>query len=330
MSEPVAENNLNDPVTQHMRVKIAPLHNHQTVGEALAALRASPPPARIVYFYVVDENGRLVGVIPSRLLLLSSPEAKIDDIMIRSVVAIPAEATVLDACEFFVFHRFLAFPVIDQERRLVGIIDVELYTDEMRDLSGGLDDDLFQLIGVHLTRAKQLNPLAMFRTRFPWLICNVLGGIAAAVISGIYENQLHENVALALFIPVVLALAESVSIQSVSLAVQLMRSKKRPTLPSILQKLHREGLVGALLGVASGAIVGSAVYWWRRDFRLAMCVLDAIAVGVTVSAVLGMVVPNLLRRFKLDPQVAAGPMVLAITDVITLLSYFTVARWLLG
>jgi magnesium transporter len=114
MSAPVAEINLNDPVAQHMRVDIARLHIHQTVGEALAALRAAPPAARIVYFYVVDQDDRLHGVIPARSLLLSPPEARLDDIMIRAVIAVPADATVLDACEFFVLHRFLAFPVIDR------------------------------------------------------------------------------------------------------------------------------------------------------------------------------------------------------------------------
>jgi magnesium transporter len=329
MSAPVAEINLNDPVAQHMRVDIARLHIHQTVGEALAALRAAPPAARIVYFYVVDQDDRLHGVIPARSLLLSPPEARLDDIMIRAVIAVPADATVLDACEFFVLHRFLAFPVIDRQRRLVGSIDVELYTDELRDLGGGLDDDLFQLVGVHLVRARQHNPLASFRMRFPWLLCNIAGGIAAALLCGFFEHQLKETVALALFIPVVLALAESVSIQSVSLAVQLIRAK-RPSWKAIFQKLHRELLVGALLGAASGAVVGLAIFAWRGDFRLAVCVLDAIAAGVTVAAVLGMIVPNLLRHFKLDPQVAAGPVVLAVTDVVTLLCYFSVARWLLG
>ena len=74
---------------------------------------------------------RLKGVIPSRSLLLSPPEARIADIMLREVVAIPAGATVLDACEFFVLHRFLAFPVVDDHRRLIGSIDIELYTDEL-------------------------------------------------------------------------------------------------------------------------------------------------------------------------------------------------------
>ena len=142
-----------------MRTELARLRVDHTVGEALAALRQSPPPARIVYFYVVDDDDRLKGVIPARGLLLSPPETPIADIMLRSVIAIPSEATVLDACEFFVLHRFLAFPVVDAERRLIGAIDVELYTDELRDLGGGLNDDLFQLIGVHLAWARATQPV---------------------------------------------------------------------------------------------------------------------------------------------------------------------------
>mgnify|MGYP000883458190 CR=1 FL=1 len=329
MTGAVAETNLNDSVVEHMRTELARLHVDHTVGEALEALRRSPPPARIVYFYVVDDEERLKGVIPSRSLLLSPPAARIADIMLKEVVAIPSGATVLDACEFFVLHRFLAFPVIDAQRRLVGAIDVELYTDELRDLGGGPNDDLFQLVGVHLTTARQSNPVLAFRTRFPWLMCNIAGGIAAALLSGVFEEELRNAVALALFIPVVLAISESVSIQSISITLEMLHGKP-PTWRSIGQKLYREFLIGAMLGIASGMVVALAALAWLGQLIVALCILNGIVAGVAVAAVLGAVMPNVLRRLRLDPQVAAGPMVLAASDLITLLSYFTVARWLLG
>lgn len=329
MVAPVTEINLSDPVVEHMRTELARLRVDHTVGEALETIRQSPPPVRIVYFYVVDQDGRLKGVIPSRSLLLSPPETRIADIMLKSVIAIPAGATVLDACEFFVLHRFLAFPVIDAERRLIGAIDVELYTDELRDLGGGLSDDLFQLIGVHLTRARQLTPLSAFRSRFPWLMCNVTGGIAAAFLSGFFQAEIERVVTLALFIPVVLALAESVSIQSISLTLQVLHGKP-PSWLLIFQKLNRELLVGLLLGGGSGLVVGMVALLWLDQMTVAICVLGGIVAGVASAAVLGAAVPNLLRRLKLDPQVAAGPVVLAVTDVITLVCYFNLARWLLN
>lgn len=325
----VHEMNLADPVAQHMRTDVARLRVDHTVGEALVALRQSAPPARIVYFYVVDDQGQLKGVIPSRALLLSPPETQIAELMIRSVIAIPEDATVLDACEFFVLHRFLAFPVVDDRRRLVGAIDVELYTDELRDLGGGLSDDLFQLIGVHLTWARHLNPLLAFRQRFPWLLCNITGGVAAAFLCGLFEADLNRVVALALFIPVVLALGESVSIQSISLTLQILHGKPA-TWSLIFQQLHREGVVGTLLGVGAGLCVGAVALVWLRQLPLAICVLGGIICGAASAAILGATIPNLLRHMKLDPQVAAGPIVLALTDVITLVCYFNLARSLLS
>jgi magnesium transporter len=335
VSLPVAEINLEAPVVEHMRADLARLRVGDTVGEALAGLRQSPPPSRIVYFYVVDDDECLKGVIGAKALLLSPPEAKVADIMLRQVIAVPAGATVLDACEFFVLHRFLAFPVVDAKRHLLGVIDVELYTDELHDLGkeDAPTDDLFQLIGVHLARARQRDPVGALRTRFPWLLCNITGGIAAALLCGFFqEHSFHDRLerfaALTLFIPVVLALAESVSIQSVSLAEQVLRGE-RLSWRLIVQKTRLEFMVGVLLGGAAGLLVGLAALVWLHQLPLALCVLVGIAVGVTVAAVLGTIIPNILHRFKLNPQVAAGPVVLATTDVITLVCYFTAAKWML-
>ena len=138
----------------------------------------------------------------------------------------------LDACEFFILHRLLALPVVDEHRRILGIVDVELYTSELIDLdSPERSDDLFQLIGVHLAEARQLSPLAAFRSRFPWLLATVAGGILAAFLAGLFRAELEKAVALALFIPVVLALSESVSIQSVSLALQVLHGRQPTAKP---------------------------------------------------------------------------------------------------
>jgi magnesium transporter len=312
-----------------MRADTARLQVEHTVGEALAAIRQSPPPSRIVYFYVVDADERLQGVIPSRGLLLNPPETRIRDIMLRNVVALPASATVLDACEFFVLHRFLAFPVIDADRRLIGTIDVEVYTDELRGLGGGLDDDLFQLIGVHLARTRRFGLLNAFHSRFSWLMCNIAGGVACAFLCGLFQADLERTVALALFIPVVLSLGESVSIQSLSLSLQLLHGKA-PSWFLILQKLRRELSTGLMLGAASGFAVGAVALAWIGQWPLIFCLLGGITGGVACAAVLGALTPNVLHRLRLDPQVAAGPIALAVTDVLVLLCYFSLARWLLS
>jgi magnesium transporter len=322
--------NLNDPVTQHLHQDFAHVHADQTVAEALDWIRTHPPRGRIIYFYVVDGEGRLQGVVPTRRLVLSPRETPLADIMVRQVIALPAEATVLEACEFFIQHRLLAFPVVDDQRRLLGVVDMELYTDELSQLGeASAREDLFQLVGVHLANAQDSSALAAFRYRFPWLGCNLAAGILAAILSGVYQEELEKVVALAFFIPVVLNLAESVSSQSVSLALQMLHDRP-PTWKSMLAKLRGEFTTGLFLGLASGAIVGLVGLVWLRHGRMALCLLGGISGGVAGAAVLGLALPFILRLLRLEPRVAAGPVALAGADVITILLYLNLARWLLA
>jgi magnesium transporter len=268
------------PVTRYAHQDFTQVSLSHTVGEALDALRRQPPKGRIIYFYVVDTEGRLQGVVPTRRLILSPPDTPLAEIMVRQVVALSAEATVLEACEFFIQHRLLAFPVVDAERRLIGVVDMELYTDELSNLGDAKSrDDLFQLLGIHVARAQQDSPLLAFRNRFPWLGCNLVAGILAALLCGIYQGELNRVVALAFFIPVVLNLAESVSSQSVSLTLQILHGLA-PTRRSMLRKLWSELLTGLLLGLGSGAVVGIVAFLWLGQVRVLFCLLGGITGGV--------------------------------------------------
>jgi len=139
-----------EPVIAHARKDIPLLRAQTTVADALDQIRREGLGERIIYFYVIDEQERLVGVLPTRRLLTSSLEATLDTLMVRRVAAIPGTATVLEACEFFVLYKFFAFPVIDAERRVVGMVDVTLFTEELMGTepepatTGTRGDDLFE------------------------------------------------------------------------------------------------------------------------------------------------------------------------------------------
>jgi magnesium transporter len=320
---------LNDPVSRHLHRDYARILVSQTVGEALADLRQKPPPGRILYLYVVDDQGRLMGVVPTRRLLLGLPDQPVAEIMVREVVALPARTTVLEACEFFIQHRFLAFPVVDDERRMLGVVDVELYTSELAQLENGrVHDDLFQLLGVHARGARDGSPVGAFRRRFPWLGCNLAAGILAAFLASVYKEELDRVVALAFFIPVVLNLAESVSSQSVSLALQALHGRP-PSWADLPGKIANELATGLMLGLTAGSAVGLVGLAWLGHRRVALCLLGGIAGGVATAAICGMVLPFMLRSLRLEPRVAAGPIALAVADVITILLYLNLARWLL-
>ncbi|MEY4613068.1 MAG: Magnesium transporter MgtE [Planctomycetota bacterium] len=329
---------LDDLVEKHMHREVVSLKTGQTVAEALESIRGSPSfSSRIIYFYVVDHDGKLQGIMATRALLLSQPEKLIDDLMVRRPVAIPSFATIFDACEFFTMYKFLAFPVVNEKGTLVGMLDIRTYNAEMssmnEDLSKGIPkktyDDLFQLIGVHWEEAKTSGIWSGFSARFPWLVCNVLGGLVAAFLLGLFEYELEEFVVLALFIPVVLALAESVAIQSVSISLQSMHDDGL-TWKKLVAKLYREVFTGVILGIATALLVVVYSYLLYRELRLVGALLIGISGGVTCAAAAGQGVPSFLKILKMNPQVAAGPIALVCADMAALLFYLLSARFFFG
>ena len=318
-----------EPVLQHARDDFVRVLDTCTVADALEQVRHSRPAGRIVYFYVLDDDGRLKGVLPTRRLLLSEPDTPVKDIMVKEVIALPHQATLLDACEYFIFHRLLGLPIVDREGRMVGVVDVELYTDEISELARREEsDDVFQLIGVRLAEVQRASIPAVFGRRFPWLLCNIFGGLACALLGGQFESVLAKFVTLSLFIPVVLAIAESVSIQTLSLALQAHHGN-RFRWKDTLGALAREIPVGASLGLGAGVLVAGTALIWKGEAMVGLTILSAITLSVTTAAVLGLTVPTILLAAQRDPKLASGPIVLTLTDLATLLYYLGLATWLL-
>src|SRR5262249_6965072 len=124
-------------------------------------------------------------------------------------------------------------------------------------------------------------------------------------------------------------LAESVSSQSVSLALHLLHGQA-PRWRALWVRLGSELTTGLMLGLASGAVIGLVAIAWLGHVRLAVCLLGGIGGGVAAAAVAGLALPFVLRLFRLEPRVAAGPIALAAADVVTILLYLNLARWLLN
>jgi magnesium transporter len=330
MTTTLRQDELEKPVSQYMRRDYTALLGDQTVAAALEHLRSVQLAEKIIYFYVVDSERRLVGVVPTRRLLMSASDVRIGQIMVTNVISIPDTMTVLEACEFFVMHRLLAFPIVDGGNRLMGVVDVSLFTDEMFDVSEKQSaQDVFQLIGVRLAMGRRASPFVAFRERFPWLLCNIGGGIACAFLAGMYERFLDSVIVLALFIPVVLALAESVSVQSMTLTLQSLHGQ-RVSWRKTLRSVGTEFLTSMLLGCASGLVVGIVAWVWKRQPAVAAAIGLSICLAIITACLLGILLPTAVRALRGDPKIAAGPIVLATADVATLLFYFNLAGWILG
>jgi magnesium transporter len=336
MPEPSGIPDFNSAVVEHARKDFPLLGADMTIAEALERIRREGIGERVIYFFAVDSDKRLVGVLPTRRLLTATPESRLRDIMVRRVVAIPATATILDACEFFVLYKFFAFPVVDEQRRVVGVVDVSLFAEEILGereehprSAAPVRDDIFEALGFHLEQIRGASPWRVFRFRFPWLLVTVTAGTVCAILAGAFEATLARSLVVAFFLTMVLGLNESVSAQSMSVTIQMLRSAP-VTWSWFRTALRREFVTAVLIGLACGIIVAAIVLLWRHDLRGATAIGGSIALSLVTASLFGLGVPSLLHRFNLDPKIAAGPITLALADICALILYFTTARIVLS
>ena len=317
----------NAPALNYARKDFPLLEADASVQKALETIRREGIGERVIYFYVGDERERLIGVVPTRRLLTAAPATRLREIMVPRVIALPAEATVFEACEFFVLYKFLAFPLVDAERRIVGIVDTDIFMEsilESEERNEGVRDDFFEALGFHLAQVRGASPWRIFRYRFPWLLVTVAGGTVCALLAGFFEATLARSLIIAFFLIMVLGLNESVSAQSMSVTTQALRS-----VPVTWQwfkiAFQREIATALLLGLTCGTLVGIIVWIWRADGRSAFVIGGSIALSLMSACVIGLCVPSFLHRLKLDPKIAAGPVTLALADIFALVIYFTSA-----
>ena len=321
--------NLNRPVLEYAQRRVIALHQDQTIGEALAYLRGQNLGEKIVYFYVVDSDNRLVGVVPVRRLLMGHLDATVASIMVKRTVAVQATDTLLTASELLLKHRFMALPVVDDVKRLVGVVDITLFAEEDSSLARQHEiDSAFQLIGVHVSLGRNVSVWSSLRDRLPWLLANIGGGLICALILTAHESLIQVVTLLALFTPVVLAVAESVSMQSMTLTLQA--SHQRLSWENLIRLVRREFPSALGLGLCSAALVGVMAYLWKQNVEAAAAIGVGLLGSVVVACILGVVVPGTIKLFRADPKIASGPITLAVSDVVTMVLLFAFATNFIG
>jgi magnesium transporter len=306
------------------------LRKDWTIAQAMEYLRGRKIEQQIIYFYVLDEKGALCGVLPTRALLLAEPAARVQDQM-QPAVSLPQNASLEEAMEIFSIYRLLALPVVDEQNRLLGMIDVRLYAEEAVDLAqSDRMQDLFQLIGLSRQESRANSAWKSFRWRLPWLGFNLAGGLVCAAIAahlnGIPGKRL---LLLTMFIPLVLTLSESVSMQSMSLSLQFLHTRGVPW-KRVLRRGGLEWRTAGLLGLCLGLAATLLSMLWGGGHQPALVVGGSICLAIIGSATIGATMPVLLHLLRLDPRVASGPVALMVTDIITTAIYVGLATWLLA
>ncbi len=287
-----------------------------SAGRALEILRASQGGDGPSYIYIVDAGGRLAGVAPLRKLLMANPRHPVREVMVKDVVRLKAGMPKEEIVGLFNQYHFISFPVVDEKDRLVGIVTVD---DVMAAMRRAEETVIRGMTGVDPREALK-ETLAATRGRIPWMTVTIAGGLGCAFIGGLFQRTLSELVVLGIFIPIVLALGESIGAQTTSVVLSTLGgATSKAELRSFVLK---EILVGVLVAIFSAVVVSLTSLFWHGNARLGTFIGVAVFISVTWAALLAVFIPGLMKKFRVNPAIASGPLVLALSDLSTLLVYF--------
>lgn len=327
MPEPASH--LTRPVKDYLHQDFLTLPEAWTSGRAVDEIRRTGDEGKVSYFYTVDAQGRLTGVVPVRRFLTSAPDRPLTDMTIRNLVTVPETATLTEAAQAFQSHKYLSLPVVRADGSVAGVVDLKALTGEDLDHSDkGLVEEVFQTIGVRLEALASGSLRAVWWTRFPWLLSTLSSGFLCAWLSSRFAGTLEKNLLLSFFIALVLALGESLSIQSMTFSFQELHKPSRERRPALVL-LGRELLMALALGLPLGVLVAGLAYVLEQQPLTSLVIGLSIAAGTLSACLVGLILPWVLKALKVEPKVAGGPLVLALTDVATILIYLGTATVLL-
>lgn len=266
----------------------------------------------VQYFYVVDGEGKLSGILQMHDLLFPARKTPLAQIMISSPLSVPDTASLAELQDFFEEHHFFGVPVVDKENRLVGVVlpgAVEEAVNKRKtrnflSLSGIVGGEEFRTMPL-LTRSGR---------RLSWLSVNIVLNIMAASVIAMYQDTLAAVITLAVFLPMVSDMSGCSGNQAVAVSMrELSLGLVRPG--ELLWVLAKEARVGIINGIVLGVLLGSIAYLWKGNPWLGLVVGGALAANTLVSVTLGGMLPLLLKRLRLDPALVSSPLLTTVTDM---------------
>ena len=301
-----------------------------TAGKAIEVLRENAPDAETVYYvYVINVKNQLVGVISLRELIVANPQEPIRTIMQDKVISVPVNMDQEEVARVVSKYGLLAIPVVDEEGSLVGIVTVDDVIDVIHEEA---TEDIFLLAGTSEVESglPLLGRLSVsVRSRLPWLLVTLLGGmVAGSVLRGL-EDELNQMVALAFFVPLLTGMGGNVGTQSSTLTVRglamgLIEGKEA------WLTVAKECLSGLIIGAVCGMIVGSVAFIMYGNWILGLVVGLALIGNMVTATTMGTLVPLVFRRVGIDPAVASAPFISTSIDITGLLIYSSLASALIA
>ncbi|MFB1520616.1 magnesium transporter [Staphylococcus aureus] len=305
-----------------MTTEYLSLKAHTPVKEALLLVKAQAPDAETIYvIFVVDDDGKLVGVLSLRDLIVAENDAYIEDIMNERVISVNVADDQEDVAQVMRDYDFMAVPVIDYQDHLLGIITIDDILDVMDEEAS---EDYSRLAGVSDIDSTNDSIIKTALKRLPWLIILTFLGMITATILGRFEKTLENVALLAAFIPIISGMSGNSGTQSLAVSVRNITTGEINE-QSKFRIALREAGSGVLSGVVCSTILFTIIVAIYHQPLLALIVAGSLTCAMTVGTFVGSMIPLLMNKLNIDPAVASGPFITTINDIISMLIYFGLA-----
>ena len=313
-----------------MNLPPASLRRFWTVAEAFQFIKGHYRDAtQVFYLYVLDRNGRLIGVVNLRALILADAEQTIEEIMVRDIITIRVDMDQEEVAQIFARYDLLALPVVDAEDRLVGIITVDDVVDVIEEEA---TEDIYHLAQVGADSAVFAPLRNSIRARLPWLYVNMITAFLASAVVAFFEDTIAAVAVLAVFMPIVAGQGGNAGNQTMTIMVRSL-ALGEIDVSEAWRALRHEFMVGLLNGLALGVGVGIVAWLWQGNPILGVIIALAMMGNLIVAAIAGVLVPTTLKRLNVDPALASSIFVTTATDVMGFAFFLGLAtlliRWLL-
>jgi len=319
-----------DSVGRLMDRPLAVLVQSQTVAEAIERLRPIVQRALVTYGWVVDANGKFVGVLVFRELLFAEKSRVISELMVKDPFSLRPELSLTDAMREALKRHFPAYPVCDASGRLLGIVRGQtLFEQQAFELSAQAG----AMVGVEKEERLGTPWPRSLKFRHPWLQLNLVTAFIAAAVVGIFQTTLDELVVLAVFLPVLAGQSGNTGCQALAVA---LRGITLGDLGAGQAKalVMKEALLGLLNGMLVGVTAGLGMYFFARSqgnpsaWLLGLVVLVAMIGACAASGMAGALVPLALRRLGADPATASSIFLTTASDVVSMGLFLGLATWI--
>ncbi len=266
----------------------------------------------VQYAYVESDARVLVGVVPLRDLVLARDDVSLAKIMIANPIYVTADASLEEIEQFFDRFGFIGLPVTDKKGRLIGVVR---RSDAEEAVSERTEKTFMRFSGIVLgDELRDMSFATRSLGRLCWLVLNMFLNVIAAVVIVFYQATIEAVVALAVVLPVICNMSGCSGNQAIAVSIrELTLGVIDPR--DVLRVALKEIQVGVFNGVVLGGMLGGITCLWKGNPYLGIVVGGALAFNTLWAVILGGSVPLVLRRFKVDPAIAAAPILTTIIDM---------------